>query len=288
MGLSNFKSVIDADLAGQTRIATWRKAPNQTTATNIWFDLSMSPGNPAPNYYAASPNISKALTFTDDGGLFHGAAVSPYTKYLKRIMALCVTPTTAVPLRLILLDYLLYYPFVDMSDTSGISLTNSVTIPRYTTGAGVQIMAVEVAGQSGVGNPQFTLSYTNSDGTAGRTSQTVACNTQVTTGTIITTANNTAGCSGPFIPLQIGDTGVRSIETVTFATGDVGLIAFVLVKPLATMTLYDITAPSERDFFVDEYSAPVIKDDAYLNFICCPTGTISAAAIHGTIETIWI
>jgi len=287
VSVRNFKDIIDADLAGQTKISTWRKAPTQTTAANIWFDLSMSPGNPNPNYYAASPNISKALSYSEDGGLYHGGNVSTSVKHLKRLMAMCVTPTTAVPLRLMLCDYLLYYPFVDMSDTSGISLTNSVTIPRYTTGAGVRIMAVEVAGQSGVGNPRFNLTYTNSSGTAGRTTPNIACNTQTSVGTLITTAANTNVCAGPFLPLQAGDTGVRSIETVTFLTGDVGLIAFVLVNPLADLTLYDITAASERDYATDGYSMPIIKDDAYLNFICCPSGTLSAAAIHGTIETVY-
>ena len=30
---------------------------------------------------------------------------------------------------------------------------------------------------------------------------------------------------------------------------------------------------------------PEIKDDAYLNFIALPVGTLSGAGIHGVIET---
>jgi hypothetical protein len=77
----------------------------------------MSPGNPVPNFYAAAPLESKALAQSTDGGMYHGAAPGgTYTKHLRRIMALTVT-TTAVPLPCILCDYLLYYPFVDMSVT---------------------------------------------------------------------------------------------------------------------------------------------------------------------------
>jgi hypothetical protein len=371
MPLVNFKSLNDAYSAGQSRIATWRKAPTQATGANIWFDLSMSPGNPVPNYYAASPNIAIALAQSTDGGLFHGGDVTVNTattaalggsisgttftdtthgtglfvvgmtltgtgviadtkitalgtgtgqnsggtytvnnthvgpnavtaktitgniasgvkKFLHKLTALIVTPTTAVPLPMILCDYLLYYPFVDMSDTAGINLNNTVTLPRYTDGEGVQIMAVEVAGQSGIGNPQFNVTYTNQDGTPGRVTPNVACNTQTVNGTIITTAAATAGCAGPFLPLQAGDTGVRSIETVTFLTGDVGLISFVLVKPLATLSIHDITAPVERDYAIDGYSMPEIKPDAYLNFICLPGGTIAAGQLHGTIETVFL
>jgi hypothetical protein len=370
MPLVNFKSLSEAYDSGQSRIATWRKAPTQTTGANIWFDLSMSPGNPVPNYYAAAPNIAITLTQSENGGLFHGDDVTvsrattatlggsisgttftdtthgtglfevgmtltgtgviadtkitalgtgtgqnsggTYTvnnthvggntvtaqtitgtvasglkKFLHKLTALVVTPTTAVPLPMILCDYLLFYPFVDMSDTAGISMDNTVTLPRYTDGENVQIMAVEVAAQSGIGNPQFNVTYTNQDGVAGRVTPNVACNTQTVNGTIITTAAATADCAGPFLPLQAGDTGVRSIETVTFLTGDVGLIAFVLVKPLATLSIYDITGPVERDYAINGYSMPEIQPDAYLNLICLPSGTIAGAQIHGTIETIW-
>jgi hypothetical protein len=283
-GFKNHKAVIDAHLEGRYSINTWRKTPSQTTAANIWFDLSMSPGNPNPQYYAAAPMVSKALSLSQDGGIYHGPAVSPYTKFLQKFMALTVT-ATAVPLPMILLDYLLYYPFIDMSSTDLQPMTVGDALPRYTDGDGVQIMAVEVAAQ--VGGSTFFVNYTNSDGVPGRQTPTVTCNTQVTTGTIITSAAATLGSAGPFLPLQAGDSGVRSIESITFLTGDVGLITLVLVKPLASLSIFDITAPAERDFILDGPQCPVIKDDAYLNAIVLPSGTLAAAPLHGTIETIW-
>ena len=282
MGFRNYESLTQAYLDGRTRVTGWRKVPTQTTALGIWFDLSMSPGNPVPNYYAATPLQSKRLAQSTDGGIAHGGAVSPATKHLHRLSAHTVT-TTAVPLPMILCDYLLYYPFIDMADTS--SLTTSETLSRYETGAGVQVMAVEVAAQ--VGGTSFNITYTNQDGVAGRTSQTVTCNTQVSTGTIITTAASTVGCSGPFIPLQAGDTGVRSIQGVTFLSNDVGLITLVLVKPIATLGLYDITGVSEKDFGHHTQTMPTIADDAYLNFICLPSGTLSAATIYGMAEFVF-
>ena len=281
----SFKEMIDAEEGGQATLFGWRKVPTQTTASGIWFDLSMSPGNPVPNFYAAAPLVSKALAQSTDGGLFHGASPGgTYTKHLRRIMAMTVT-TTAVPLPCILCDYLLYYPFVDMSVTDAQPMTVGDTIPRYTTGAGVQIMAVEVASQ--IGGVKFFVTYTNQDGVAGRVTSTVTCNTQTVNGTIITTAPATVGCAGPFLPLQTGDTGVRSIESCTFITGDVGLITLVLVKPLASFSIHDITGPAERDMILDGVQLPQIKNDAYLNLICYPSGTLASAQIMGTIETVW-
>jgi len=286
-GFLNHRELIEAVEGGQTSVFGFRKAPTQVTGTNIWFDLSMSPGNPVPNYYAAAPLASKRLAQSTDGGIFHGAAPGgTKTKHLRRLMALVSTPTSALPLPMILCDYLLFYPFVDMSSTDQQDMTQSESLTRYTDGVGVQIMAVEVASQ--IGGVSFFVTYTNSAGVAGRVTPTVTCNTQTTVGTIITTAAATAGCAGPFLPLQAGDLGVRSIQSCTFLTGDVGLVSLVMVKPLATLGVYDLQAPAEKDFALDNPATlPRIYDDAYLNLICLPSGSVASGQIMGTIETVW-
>lgn len=286
MGFQNYREINEAISNGQTSLFSWRKAPTQTTATNIWFDLSMSPGNPVPNYYAATPLISKRLAQSTDGGIFHGGNATN-SKHVKSFTALCTTPTTAVPLPIIVCDYLLYYPFIDMSTTDTQNLTTSETLSRYTDGEGVQIMAIEVASQ--IGGVQFYVTYTNSDGVAGRVTPNIRCNSQISVGTLITTAAATAGCAGPFLPLQGDDKGVRSIESVTFLSADVGLITLVLVKPLFNNTIVDIQAPAERDFTTDFLGLlPEIKNDAYLNMICLPSGTLASGQILGLLETVWI
>lgn len=288
MTIGNVRDFVIAEEAGQTFFSAWRKTPTQTTGAGIWFDLSMSPGNPVPNYYAAAPNIAIALKQSTDGGIPHGGNVAQlgFKKYLKTLTVMSTT-ATAVPLPMILCDYILFYPFVDMSITDPQTMDNTITLPRSTDGKGLRIMAVEVAGQTGVGNPQFFVNYTNSDGVSGRQTKNVACNTQVVNGTIITTSTATAGSAGPFLPFQEGDTGVRSIDSVTFRTPDVGLIALVLVKPVENIALRTIDAPVERNCFVDTSDMPIINDDAYLNLICCPRGTLSGAPIHGLIQTVW-
>lgn len=285
-GFNNVSSLVTAeDEDCKIKYTTWRKTPSQTTQSGYWFDLSMSPGNPAAQYYAATPLTATVLAQSTDGGIPHGGAVSPYYKYLRRLMALTVT-ATAVPLPMMLCDYLMYYPFVDQGVTDEQFMTNTNSLTRYTTGAGVQMMAVVVAAQ--VGGQTFFVNYTNSDGVAGRISQTVTCNSaQSVNGTILSSAPARAGCFGPFIPLQQGDTGVQSVQSVTMGGPDVGLMAIVLVKPLADLSLRGINAPVEVDYFTDRPSMPRIYDDAYLNFLCHPAGTLSAAPIHGDASFVW-
>lgn len=287
-GFANARRLADAADAGKYLYASFRKQATQTTNIGIWFDLSMSPGNPVPNYYIGSPNVFVPLKQSTDGGLRHGGNVSPAKKFLRKLSVQCAT-VTPLPMTLKLLDYVGFYGFIDESVLDEQSLDNTTPLPRHTDGAGLQIMPVVVAGHTGL--QPFTVSYTNQDGVAGRVTTSVTMtNTQTVNGTILHSAQTGASFvnNGPFLPLQNGDTGVRSIESVTIGgVGDVGLFALVLVKPLASIGLYEITAASETDYLVDTSTLPVIADDAYLNFIALPSSTLSGAPIIGIIETTW-
>lgn len=284
-GYANVADYVDSLLNGQSTYSVFRKTPTQSTQSGRWFDLSMSPGNPRPQYYAASPEVSIALAQSTDGGLFHGANQSGKQKFLHRLLLMC-NNATSVPLALVLQDYLIYYPFLDESSTDYQPLTTSATLPRYTDGAGVQIMAVVVAGQTGGGT--FTVTYTNSAGVAGRVTAPVLLNAQNLNGTLINTQSS-GGTQfvGPYLPLQGTDTGVQLIEGIQFSAPDVGLLTLVLVKPIATITIRGIDAPVEVLYFRDTATLPTIEDDAYLNFICHPVGSLASGNIYGEIEVGW-
>lgn len=285
MGFANVAAFAQAALDGKGTFATWRKSPSQVSTIGVWFDLSLSPGNPVPQYYAATPLVAKTLTQSADGGLFHGGAVAPLTKHLTQFMALTTT-ATALPMPMILCDYLLFYPFIDEGTLDPQPLDNTTALPRYATGSGVQILAVSVAGRTG--GQTFQVTYTNSDGVAGRVTEVATQTTAAANGNIVTTDRAGAGFRGPFLALQAGDTGVRAIESVAMISGtDVGLFALVLVKPIAQAMIRGIDAPVEVSYLTDFAQLPVIADDAYLNLIACPAGSLAATAIHGHISTVW-
>jgi hypothetical protein len=285
MTIANIKQLVDAELQGRTRTYMWRKNPSQVTSAGFWFDLSLSPGNPPPKYwFDAPPAIAKTISQSADGGLFHGANVSPADKYLRKITAQA-TSSNGLPLTLYLCDYLLYYPSIDDSVTDPQIMDNTVTLPRYTDGKGVQILSVSVAGRTG--GQSYFVTYTNSDGVSGRVSQTVVQNAVTAIGTIQCGSSSASLASTPFIGLQAGDSGVRSIESVTMLGSDVGLFALILVKPLAQTTIKEVTAPYEKDFFIHAESLPQIEDDAFLSFVCNPQNTLATTGIFGDIKVIW-
>lgn len=287
-GFANIGALVDAENAGRVTLAYVRKVPAVVTVAGGWYDYSMCPGSPPPQYYAAAPLTATTLSRSVDGGIRHGGNVSPLSKYLRRVSLSCVT-AGGVPQTFNLLDYLLFYPFVDMGTVDEQTMDNTQALTRYTDGSGVQMMAVLVAPHSVIGD-SFVVNYTNQDGTAGRVTPAHTMTTAVAVnGTILTTQQTGEGRNGPFMRLQSGDSGVRSVQSVTCTAGtDVGLFTIVLVKPLATFTIREITAPAERDFVTGAgIVAPQIVDDAYLNLISCPAGSVSAAALNGIVEFAW-
>ena len=97
----------------------------------------------------------------------------------------------------------------------------TAALPRYTDGIGV-MLALDVYTATGGGSTTVTARYTNQDGVAGRV-------TQVVVWPASTPMNRRF-----ILPLQDGDTGVRSVEGVTFAgsTDAAGNVGVTLFKPL--------------------------------------------------------
>ena len=124
---------------------------------------------------------------------------------------------------------LLYDRLSHQGGLSGIVATAQTTnlptaaLPRYTTGAQVWI-GLEIYTAVGATATTVTANYTNQAGTAGRTTKAVAFGGSGTNsaGTIV------------ILPLADGDTGVRSVESVTLAatTGTAGNFGVTLIMPL--------------------------------------------------------
>ena len=137
----NFRSLGAAFEAGKTWISTFRKVPAATaTVTGQWFDYGYAAGNPIPNYYAASPLVAAVLE--SDKGIIVPRMKVGERQWLHRFTLMSAGATSSTQ-PFYLNDYLLFYPFVDM-DAAGEDqvMDNTVTLPRYSDGVGVQMMVV--------------------------------------------------------------------------------------------------------------------------------------------------
>lgn len=284
-GFANFRDLALADDAGQRRITEWVKNVNQTTTARIWFDLSGSSGNPkAKQWFDASPLVAQQVKQSTDGGIYHGANVSTAYKYITQLRLSCAS-ATPLPLKFILCDYLLYYPSVDDGETAEQTMDNTLTLPRYTDGEGVQMMAVTISARTG--GQSFTVNYTNSDGTSGRTTTAAIQNAVAAPGSITTASTATASGGNPFLALQGSDRGVRSVQSVQMLGPDTGFFAIVLVRPLCSSMILGLDAPYVKDLLVDAAELPRVYDDAYLSGLALPNGSLSGLAIRGGLRTVW-
>jgi len=284
-GLRSIGEVIDAEINGNVRDYIWRKTPSQAFTSGIWVDLSMSPGMPVPKYwFDAAPLTAKLITQSADGGFYHGPNVSPSEKYLRKITTMA-NVATALPMNAILCDYLLYYPTIDDGTTDEQLMDNTVTLSRYTTGKGVRMIAVTTGARTG--GQTFTVKYTNQDGVTGRISRVVTQNTSTLIGTITTSNTTATNGADPFIPLQHGDSGVRAVESVTMNGVDTGIFSIILVKPLVQTCFREVTVPYEKDFLIPTTDLVKIEDNAFLNFLCLPLGSLAATVLRGDLKVIY-
>lgn len=139
-----------------------------------------------------------------------------------------------------------------------------------TTGHGVYL-AVEVSAATGAGTPTITISYTNQDGTAGRTA----------TNIIATVASSAIGAVY-FIGLQAGDTGVRSVQSLTLsATWTSGTINLVAYRYLTEVTVPAAFVAGEVDVLTG--GRPRLYDGTVPWLVFQPN-TTTAANISGVYQ----
>jgi len=298
MAFKTVKAWAQSEDEGRSWLTFFRKVPASTaTITGQWFDYSTASGVPVPNYYASSP--LEAATLEAANGIYVPEQTT--RRYIKKSVLMsaanAVTSTTNQNQSLMLLDYLLYYPFVDL-DAAGEEqvFDNTVTLPRYEDGVGVHIMVVAQAPT--VGGGTFTVKYIDTNDVE-RTTEVIFCAAAQPSGALVTAVANAAGKS-PFVPLNINVRGAKRIVSVTVGIANGGLAAFVLVKPFQMVYVREesrrpTSSPTESFGDATETEQVTmrpgteeIKAGAFLGWIGCGVaGTLASATLVGMLETIW-
>lgn len=280
-GFTNISRYAASFAAGRTLNSFFRKAPSQASVANWWVDLSMSSGFPSPNYYTGTSLTLSTLNPYD--GIYHGANKSPSSKHLADI-GVCGN-IAGFNGHLRLLDYVGFYPTIDLDTTDAQPLSNPAPLTRYADGAGVQVMIV--ATYPTVGGGTFTFDYINQSGVAKTSPVHTYATAASNYGTILTGEPSTAAGGMPFCRLAPGDSGVQAITSWNniAVTGGVG--AAVLVKPLAHIVTKETAVPSEMTSIRHMPGAAEIKDGAYLNWIIKCGGTVAGGLLSGYLTTVW-
>lgn len=269
MAITTLAGIISGERAPSYIAKGQSNTHNASAAFSLWAVGANAGGyNGTLNGVTVTSSTAGALTYTNpDTG----------SAYLS-LMSLALrapTGTTNAPGVAILCDRLWHNGGITITSTTAQSIVSPAFPARdvsgSTNGDGV-LLGVEVSVATGAGTPTITVSYTNSAGTAGRTA----------TNIVATAASSSAGTIY-VLSLQSGDTGVRSVESITLsATWTSGTINLVAFRPIAMLPGVALGPQS-----IDGVTAclPRIYDNSCL-FMMVQSGG-AAVNIAGTIQTSW-
>lgn len=261
------------------------------------YITALGTGTGSNNGGTYTVNISQTVTSQTITGtatasfLQHGGNVSTLVKHLLNA-SIVSSATTTAPAFFQLIDILAFIPVSTVTVTGAQSILGTQTLPRYANGKGVQAFITPVVAM-GAGTPTLQLSYTNPDGVAGRLTPVVPslpiANASAPVGQILYSGTG-AGKFGPMMPLQAGDNGILSIQSINqSATMTSGVYVIVLYKPIGPPMPYTTQGvPTERDFLNQVPSLPRIFDGACLSLLMyAGAATPVNSSFNGSLNTVW-
>ena len=273
----------------------WNKLTFGTTAhtAGMWYLLSQTGGNPAASSILGTGTNLAFQALTDAtataAGIQHGGDVGGY-KQIINASAFSASATT-MPAIFMLVDLLGFYPITTVTTTGAQTLNNTVTLPRYTDGAGVQAIVVPST-VMGAATPTITLGYTNSMGTASRATPSTPAlplgNTAAAVSSVVYSGTG-SGKYGPFMPQANGDAGIRSVQSISLSASYVsGVLNLLLVKPLLTLPMTTIGVAAERDLLNQVPSLPKVYDGACLAWMMyAGAATPTNSPFYGHLDFAW-
>jgi hypothetical protein len=249
-------TTLDALIQSAKQYVTLNKTATRTTVATGWFSVFDLAGNPGAGILAAG-NTANGIVPTDltTGYPVMNAFGSSNTGYITGIQF-----GSSVACRLLISDRL----FVAGSYSFNANVTLTIQ-PSYllrlpnSDYKGLEIWVEQVT--AATGNQAVTVTYTNQDGVAGRT-----------TGAVGIGAAPTLGRCWQ-LPLQAGDTGVQKIESVVGTVATAGTFNVMVLRRLTTCRVKVANDGGILSF--TDTGMPIIKEDSALYMMAAADSTSS-------------
>lgn len=184
---------------------------------------------------------------------------------------------------IILVDRLVHIRGLSGTTTTAQTVQGSTPTPAITrnTGGAGNIILVEIFTAIGSTARTITADYIDQDG-----------NSATTVAIPFGGAGNSEAGRAMILPLAAGDTGVRSVTSVTInaSTGTVGDFGVSIVRPIATLNAAVRGAGQYRDYVTGLPSTPELLGTECLSLLLIPAVTTASTAAyifnHGFIGTV--
>jgi hypothetical protein len=207
-------TTFDQFIASGKQFLSMAKVASRTSVATGWFTLFDIAGNPGAGVLAGTSTTAGVVP-TDATAGCPNIGFSTGTGYLAQ-----VDFGNSVASRIKIFDMLFKAGAYAFNAAQALSAQPSYSsrVPSGTDFTDTQIWFECVTAFTGT--PSIAVTYTNQAGTAGRTTGTITLGTAPTLGRMFQ------------LPLQSGDTGVRTIESVTATVATVGTFNVLVLRPL--------------------------------------------------------
>ena len=274
MAISTIATASDAVRRNGQNLGINKAVPSVGVA-NVPHSLWAGAGFPsiAGTYGATGKANGRVLTGTSAGGVRYQNALASSQMYL---MGAGMSPGASTCTgTAYLVDRIADCAIAHAEATGSFTgLTATSRLPAAATNAeGCQIWVYVTSALSAASNV-FTLTYTNQAGTGSKTTPNIT--------TVASAVANRSVNLNMFVELAAGDTGVRSIDSITAVSGaGTGTICVALVRVLARINIPLINTVIERNYYADMPGWKSLYDDTCFDWILTPSG----AAANGTLMT---
>lgn len=236
--ITTYDGIIAARCGGNGNDVAMFKS-SVTTVAAAWHSLSsVSGGLPGAMSYTNIPG-GAAHTRANAGAWSLGMS-NPGGSNKKYLLTLGWSAVQQVNM-LMLVDLLVAAANISCNSGSSPYTINTTALTRYTSGAGVMMTFEVTTALSGTADNVNVSSYTNQAGTGSHATGAIALTTSAIVGRLLPIA------TGPFVALQSGDYGVKSVETITMSGANTGVLCLNLYFPLAFCPGVGPNAYTERD-----------------------------------------
>lgn len=286
MAIQSLNDIVNASANGRVNRFDWNKIFGTSAGVaGRSYDLSGLGGTPTANTWTGTALNFQEVDESTSWTMFHGGNVGAMQKLLMNMGAIC-TASTGIPGTLLLVDIEGYWPGISNNTTSPQSLVGTPSL-RATDGKGLRLYWVQTS-VAGATAQNISVSYTNQDGTTGRSLAATVAMTASAIVNHISHAGVAANNYTPFLPLGGGDYGVRNVASVTFSAANTGTGALVLARPVMEIPLGILSVYHNKDMLGQFPPPPAIPDGAGLSWVFIAGGSIAAnTTLAGHITTVW-
>lgn len=288
-GFTSVDMIAEAVESGRHHRQIYYKPGMLFPGAAVWYDGSVSSGTPVYNPYVGTPLYSTALINSGNQGIFTGAPLpNEQSKYL--LTAGISLGGSGIPATGVLLDYLLFYPFVDCDELGLQDMVANEELPRYRDGVGVfPVFVVQVPNNLN-SFAKVTMTCLDTDENNFTVDVELIGNTVI--GSMMQTTDtgkNAATTSRSLFPrMPSGVKGIKAVKNVLFAAPMGGFCTIILAKAIAVLPTYEQATFSEKTFFQHTGTLPEIQNGAFLNFAFIQaSGAGAISPILGYFDFIW-